>query len=196
MKIFYTLKSKGAFTLIELLVAVCIFAVMVVGLGAVFSSGLNIFKRASGFGYEEVALLTEMERFSQNMREHIELVDVEFTGDKQEISFGTINAKTLFKVTYKYDPATKHLIYQKVKYEDILKEEEAGEAEVYKQIDAFSADTFEFSYLLFDDTEKIYMFRDTFDPEEEEPIAVKVNLRANEKEYEKTVFIPIYYFAE
>jgi prepilin-type N-terminal cleavage/methylation domain-containing protein len=185
-------KNRGnpAFTLIEILVAVCIFAIIVVGLGATLSSGLKLWKKANEFSYEEVVLMAEIEMLSKNIRSIFVLEDVPIKGTSNSLEFPVLEGTMIFKNTYSYDAATKKLSLEKTTYEDILEDKE----KVYLKKDNLTADSLEFSYLVYDREEEAYSWQDELEEDGTVPLVVKIKIQVNQKEIEEIIFVPIYFY--
>ena len=183
-------KKILAFTLIETLVAVCLFAVIVVGLGATLNSGLRLWKKANESGYEEVAFLIELEKFKRNIREIFFVEDIPIVGDSQNLEIPVLEGTMIFKNHYSFDAASKKLTLEKTTYENIL----ADKSKVYLKRDCLEADSFELAYLIFAPEEAIYKWQGTVDEESLSPIAIKIKITIDTKETEEIVFIPIYLY--
>jgi prepilin-type N-terminal cleavage/methylation domain-containing protein len=183
-------KKNSAFTLIEILVAVCIFAVIVVGLGATLNSGLKLWKKANESGYEEINFLLEIEKLNRNIREVFVIEGIPIIGNSVNLEIPVLEGAMIFRNHYSFDAATKKLTLEKTTYESIL----ADKSEVYSKKDCFEAHSLLFSYLVFDPEQEIYLWQEEVNEETLSPIAIKIKITLDTKETEQIVFIPIYFY--
>jgi prepilin-type N-terminal cleavage/methylation domain-containing protein len=183
------IKPRG-FTLIEVLVAVCIFAVIVVGLGSTLNSGLKLWKKANQRSYEDINYLIEFEMLSKNIRQIFSIESIPVVGDSKSLQLPVIEGAMIFRNSYSYDAATKNLSLEKTSYEDIL-----GQAEkVYEKRDCLKADSLSFSYLVYDLEEEAYLWQDEVEEESYSPLAIKITVERNNRKTEDLVFIPAYFY--
>jgi len=182
--------NSSAFTLIEILVTICIFAVIVVALGATLTSGIRLWKRANESGYEEVNFLIESEKLNENIRETFALEDIPLLGDKHSLQLPSLEGTMIFKSIYSFSPATKKLSLEKTTYENILADKE----EIYLKKDLFEVDALEFSYLVYDLEEEAYLWQEEITEESYIPLAVKIKIERHNREIENIVFIPTNFY--
>jgi hypothetical protein len=182
--------KPGGFTLIEALVAVCIFAVIVVGLGSTLNSGLKLWNKANQTSYEDINYLIEFEMLSKNIRQIFSIESIPVVGDSSSLQLPVIEGAMIFKNIYSYDAATKKLSLEKTSYEDVLGQTE----KVYEKKDCLKADSFSFSYLVYDLEEEAYLWQDEVSEESYNPLVIKIKAERNNRKTEDLVFIPAYFY--
>jgi hypothetical protein len=106
------------------------------------------------------------------------------------LEFPVLEGTMIFKNTYSYDAATKKLSLEKTTYEDILEDKE----KVYLKKDNLTADSLEFSYLVYDREEEAYSWQDELEEDGTVPLVVKIKIQVNQKEIEEIIFVPIYFY--
>jgi len=185
------LKSPEGFTLIELLISICIFSIIAAALGGVLFSGVELWRRAQDVGYVQARTLLELEFFSRRLRQSLNIEEIPLRGDNVSIEFPTLTNNSLLKVRYIFDSSDKEFRYGKIGYQDILEQDEDS-AEAYSESLVFKADAISFTYLSFDSQDNTYLWKDSLAAEEGMPVAIKINIEKDQKEFEKIVFIPIH----
>ncbi len=173
------------FTLVELLIVVCIFSILTLGLGGVLSSGIGLWQRAWAVGFSQTEVLLELEGFSRRLRLNLSVPAIEFLGQTDRIEFPALIDNSILKLTYIFDPASKEFLCRETKYEDVL----AQRDNEYTEKTLFSADSVNFTYLVFDE---VYLWKDSLEETDAIPVAVKVNIVTDGKTFEKLVFIPVH----
>jgi len=180
------LGKKSGFTLIESLIVVAIFSLVFVVLYSGFSSGMRVWRAFSKGG---IATSRQMwlglEKVCRDIRSSIACDGIEFEGDGDSFSFPSVRDYEVSQIKYFYKKGRKTLYCTRTTYADLLEERES---DVKKEV--FKADRLEFSYLYYDPAEKTFHWTTEWILEDESPKAVRLKLKSDGKEIEKTIFIP------
>ncbi len=181
------MKLNKSFTLVEILIVVCIFAIIAGSLGMTLFSALKLWQRAQAAGFIQTNILLSFESFSHNLRQAVLFPEFDFLGKKDKVEFMTIINDEIYKIEYKFS-VSDLFSSKKTKYQDLIEEKDNQ----YSENELFKADSLVLSYLVFDDKELEYQWRDSFEQEGKVPLAVKIAVEEGERSFEKIVFVPIH----
>jgi len=186
-------KAPLGLTFIELLIVTAMIAVISLTMYSVLSNGIKIWVRVNTALPEE-DLNIFFDKFSADLRNSFRFTGIDFFGTESRLEFATLvdsprlNNKTVGKITYSYDRNAKTLSKESRDFSQVYEEGEVEGRVLLKDIDNLS-----FSYYLYDEQRKKYLWADEW-LEKRLPLAVRVVLEyRNGKEinkFIKTVNIP------
>jgi prepilin-type N-terminal cleavage/methylation domain-containing protein len=180
-----------AFTLVELLIAVSIFSVVSIAIYSTFSSGLSVLRRVKYIDFKQQKILLKQERFSRELRESCQCRKPLFLGNKMKISFCGIVDYVPSRITYYFDNASGSLMRNSDRLMDIITSEGSVEPELKSKPTVFVSGIkgARFLYLYLDLKKKTYSWSEEW-TEISLPIAVKMIISTEAREYATTVFLP------
>jgi len=179
-------KKRSGFTLIETLIVMSIFSLVFVVLFSGFSSGMRVWRAFSKGGIAtNRQMWLGLEKVSRDIRSSFACEGIEFEGDEDSFSFPSARDYEVSRVEYFYKKGRKTLYCTRTTYADLLEERES---DVRKEV--FTADKLEFSYLYYDPIKEAFYWTTEWILEDESPKAVRLKLKSDGKEIEKTIFIP------
>lgn len=186
----YTRKSPRAFSLVELLIALSIFAVVSIAIFSTFSSGLSVLRRVKNVDLAQQSLALKLERFSRELRQAVPLRKLTLTGKSDTLSFGQILDDIPCRVTYYFDRSARALVRQSDLLADIIKDGQI-DPELKAEGRPFIKNVtgVKFSYLAFDLKKQACVWSDACKGVTI-PLAIKLELSTDKKNYVQTVFLP------
>ena len=186
-------KPLSAFTLVELIISGAIILLVSVTVYSVFSSGINVWKKAnqaSGSGHE---LRLVMEKLSSELRNTFRFSTIAFEGTEDSIAFAALVDKGVSRISYFIND--EDIFCRRIQaYPDVFKRGESGKYDLLLA----GAVKLKFSYCYLDNASGDYKWKDKWVKEEQDtiPQAVKIELTFKnsndvEAKFSKTIFIPI-----
>lgn len=175
----------------ELLIAVSIFSVVSIAIYSTFSSGLSVLRRVKYIDFKQQKILLKQERFSRELRESCQCRKPLFLGNKMKISFCGIVDYVPSRITYYFDNASGSLMRNSDRLMDIITSEGSVEPELKSKPTVFVSGIkgARFLYLYLDLKKKTYSWSEEW-TEISLPIAVKMIISTEAREYATTVFLP------
>jgi len=189
-------KGKGrrcGFTLIELIVSGAIIFLVSLTVYSVFSSSINVWRKADenrGKGY---GLRLVIEKLSSELRNAFKFSTIPFEGTEDYIAFAALVDKQVSRISYFVN--SENIFCRRLQnYSEVF---EKGESGKYDFLITEVADL-KFSYCFLDNASGDYKWKDEWVKEEQDtiPQAVKIELTLGKKpkgesSFTKTIFIPI-----
>lgn len=180
-------RSLRGFTLVETLVCVTIFSVIALGVGGAFFSGTKIWQHAKNVSLAEGQTLLAFELLNKELRQSLDYPFIGFKGTSREISFPLLVKQHCFKVTYRFDPEAKALWRSQLSLQELQGDKEDDGVQVKKMLSADEAKLEFFSRV----EGKSYQWKESWDPQEGIPLAVRFEVKIKDETFNKTIFIPI-----
>lgn len=185
-KIKTNLKQKIAgFTLVETVVTATIFAVIAVGIGGSFFSGMKLWSKAKTMSMYYNNVLFDLEKFTREIRSSFLIPQIGYLGEEREVSFPLVKNDTVIRVTYRFDKEEKKLYRKEELLEDIIEKNNKFSEELFAVLDDVS-----FSYFFVQETKFVWAGAwknpGSF-------YAIKIKIKFKDEEITKTIFIPASY---
>lgn len=190
--------SRG-FTLIEVMMAAALTALVGLAIYANFATGIRVMKKLtqpSG----DADLYIFFEKFSRDLENAFLYNGIPFHGEKEKLSFATTilteavlgGERGIGRVTYSYESGRNSIGRAQENVSQIYQDEEAEARPILDQIYSLT-----FRYYKYNAKDKIYLWKEEWDEEEEEnknPVAVRIDLEFKDEEGKhssvKTIAIP------
>jgi len=197
--------SKKGLTLIEVILSAALSFLVGVIIYAAFNNGLKIMKRINLNRNHEYKLMLIFEDLTKELRNTFEISNIAFEGTGDTLSFPNIVEVNLADDILRPEPGrVKYFLNeenvfckQQQAYWEIFREKEEEEGSESKEL-LWDVSKITFSYCYLDNTIGEYKWKEDWLKEEQEsiPQAVRVKvvikeISGEEKEFVKTVFIPI-----
>ena len=195
--------DRVGFTLVELLVTAAILGIISMAVISSFAGGLKVYERVRNYAGTEGDALLALEKMERDLRNAVELSEIDFEGDRKSLSFaalitsdGGIRSRRR-KDAEKTPSLGKILYYVKGARDNLIREEKAYPYAVSKTSrrkgnteELVSLKRLNFSYYYYDRDMKEYKWKDSWKVEEDEdeeegleledkdrvPLAVKMSL--------------------
>lgn len=182
--------SVNAFTLVELLIALSIFSIISIAIYSTFSSGAAVLRRAKVIDLEFQKGLLKQERLSRELRQMPSCRKWLFSGKEEKISFCGIVDYTPCRITYYFDNLTRSIMRNSDRLSGIITEEGLVDAELKSKSTVFldKVKGVKFSYLYLD-LKQNYNWAEEW-KDKYLPVAVKISISTENREYVTTVFLP------
>lgn len=186
-------KFPGGFTLVELIISGAIIFLVSITVYSVFSSGINIWKKANQAKSNGYALRLVAEKLSVELRNTFKFSSIPFEGTEDSIAFAALVDNRVSRISYFINE--ENVFCRRLQsYPEVFKKGESGKYDLL-----FDAATkLKFSYCYLDNASGDYKWKDKWVKEEQDtiPQAVKIELTfkskaEEESKFTKTVFIPI-----
>jgi prepilin-type N-terminal cleavage/methylation domain-containing protein len=173
------------FTFVELLIVVAIFSLLSLAVYTTFSSGIRLWRRIQDTNILQRRVFLGLERISQDLRQALDFSKIGFSGKINEVSFPFLSAENeILRVTYFLEEKT---LYRKQEsFKDIIEEKENPKIKSMVS----DIDDLKFSFAYQEEDKKEYTWKDTWDKEEGIPKIIKMELKAKDANFTKTVTIP------
>ncbi|MFQ5680915.1 MAG: type II secretion system protein J [Candidatus Omnitrophota bacterium] len=186
------MRPNGSFTLIEMLVVMTLFSIVGVGITSSFVSGMKVWHRAKIMGPENVDILLFMEIAARDLRKSLDISEIGFEGEEDEIHFPCLDKGSLVKMSYGFD-ASSGVIWRKTeKFGDIVGGD-TDNGDNYIRDDILPADGLSWSYFYFDENKGEYLWKDSWGREEGVFGGIRLRVKVGNNEFAKTVFVPYVY---
>jgi len=182
------LDRAGGFTLIEVFLVTTLLSIVFFTIISVHTSGIKIWKSVGNRRFtEDRKVFLAIEKIRKEITGYIrDFKEIEFTGDKESLTFPAVVGGKIVEVTYEFDKGKDVLIREVVKFTDSLKEKMKK-----NKTSLLEADKVEFSYLYSETAKGAGGWANSYSSEENNELeAVKLIIRRNKKTVEKTIFIP------
>ncbi|MFA5350940.1 MAG: type II secretion system protein GspJ [Candidatus Omnitrophota bacterium] len=181
------------FTLVELIISGAIIFLISVTVYSVFSSGINVWKKANQAKSKGYGLRLIADKLSMELRNTFKFSSIPFEGTEDSISFAALVDNGVSRTSY-FINEDNVFCRRLQSYADVFKKGESGNYDLL-----FSgAKKLKFSYCYLDNATGDYEWKDEWIKEEQDtiPQAVKIELTfegkpEEELKFTKTVFIPI-----
>jgi len=181
------LKNKRSFTFIELAIVSLLIFIISLGIYNVFSSGLKIWSKVLGSAKLEDVNIA-FEKFTSDLRNVFLFKNIDFKGTKRSLEIpAKVNSKfgkTPGKVVYRYDE-NKRILFREEKDFSKLYTGSNG----LKRILLDNVKDIEFKYYYYDKKKLEYVWED--ETKEEIPLAVRLKIKIDNKDFYRFVNIPI-----
>ena len=186
-------RFAAGFTLLELIVSGALIFLVSITVYAVFSSGINVWKKANQAKSKGYGLRLIAEKLSVELRNTFKFSSIPFEGTEDSIAFAALVDNQLSRISYFIDE--KDVFCRRVQgYSDVFRKGESGK--YYSLLSG--ATKLKFGYCYLDSASGEYKWKDKWVKEEQDtmPRAVKIELTfkkdtGEELKFAKTVFIPI-----
>ncbi len=188
LHIWRTRNSQEGFTLVETLVVATIFSIIGLGITTSFVSGIKLWDRAKNIDFAKCEFLLDMEKISRDFRQIVDIPVIGFEGDSVKVSFPALIGDSIVKITYKFDPERKTLLYKEVGLKDIISGEEE---ENYTEEKMLSLKELSLSYFCWDREKEIYDWKDSWVKDKGIFSAIKLEGKFKGEAFTKIIFIPI-----
>ncbi|MDD5431529.1 MAG: type II secretion system protein [Candidatus Omnitrophica bacterium] len=188
------MRHKG-FTLVETLVVTVIFAIIGTGIATSFVSGVKIWRRAQDLSKDYNEAILVFEKISKELQQSVDIKEIGFavnpetqdSGSISGFSFPSIINNKIVKILYRFDENSKALMRSQIDLKDISKDsEKEGLEEKIMDMTSFSV-----SCLSYDKAKKTFIWSESWKPENGMFLALKITAKYNDKEFTKTIPIPI-----
>lgn len=182
--------NRNAFSLVELLIAVSIFSIISIAIYSTFSSGAAVLRRAKVIDLAFQKGLLKQERLSRELRQMIFCRKQLFSGDREKIVFCGIVDYIPCRLTYYFDSPTQTFMRNCDKLPDIIDPDGKVDAKLKSKSTVFldKVKGVKFSYLYLD-LKQNYNWAEAW-KEGHLPLAVKISISTESREYVTTVFLP------
>lgn len=184
--------TPTGFTLIELLVVTVSLAVISLAIYATFASGIKIWQRLNKANVVEEDLDIFFVKFTADLKNSCRFKSLPFLGEKNRMEFTTLvnsqridNKKSVGKVIYFYDTASKSIKKQGLDFSHIYEGEEGIVQNMLDDVNALR-----FQYYFYDKEKKEYLWQDEW-RKDGMPLAARMELEFGQDNFVKTVNIPI-----
>jgi len=177
--------AQESFTFVELLIVVAIFSLLSLAVYTTFSSGIRIWRRIQDTSILQRRVFLGLERISQDLRQALDFSKIGFSGKINEVGFPFLSAENeILRVSYFLEEKT---LYRKQEsFKDIIEEKENPKIKSMLS----GIDDLKFSFAYQEEGKKEYIWKDTWDKEEGIPKIIKMELKAKDANFTKTVTIP------
>lgn len=182
------INKKTGFTLVEVFLVASLFGAILLAIFSAYTAGMRVWRSVRDLRLaEDRKFVIAVEKVKREISSYIrDFEDINFEGDKKELSFPCMSGYQIVTVTYSFDKGRKALTRKEQKFSESLKDEMEA-----KKRTLLEADDINFSYLLYDDTENEGSWVTKFSEEEKEiPDIVKVDIRKDDRTKTVFVFIP------
>ena len=204
-------RRSGGFTLVELLVTAAILGIVALAVISSFASGLKVYERVESRTRTRPDILLSLEKMERDLRNTIPSSEIDFTGEKESVSFAALTAEgNLGRILYYLKGARDLLTREEQDYPRAVSKIKKGKGRVKELV---SVKDIDFSYYYRDPDTEEYKWKDTWKVEEEAttddgrrttdeeegrvPLGVKIKLTYKEgAEYvtlTRAVLIPVGY---
>lgn len=180
----------NAFSLVELLIALSIFSIISIAIYSTFSSGAAVLRRAKIIDLAFQKGLLKQERLSRELRQMIFCRKQSFSGNAERISFCGIVDYIPCRLIYYFDSPTQTFMRNCDKLPDIIDPDGKVGVKLKSKSTVFldQVKGVKFSYLYLD-LKQNYNWAEEW-IEGHLPIAVKISISTESREYVTTVFLP------
>jgi prepilin-type N-terminal cleavage/methylation domain-containing protein len=181
-----------AFTLVELLISVAIFSVISIAVYSTFASGAKVLRKASKIDLTLQKFLLKEEKFSRELRETTACRKQLFAGKPEKLIFSGTQNELPCRITYYFDKSTQSFIREVDKLSEIIAQESefGGELKTERSTFLKNIENARFSYYYLDLKKNKYVWEEEYKLKDL-PIAVKLIITNQGKDYVTTVFLPI-----
>ena len=182
------MNKKSGFTLVEVFLVTALFGVILIAIFSAYTAGVRIWKSVNDLDLAEKRnFAIPVEKIKKEISSYLrDFEDINFEGDKKEISFPAISGLQIVMVSYSFDKNRKALLRKKRKFSESLKDKMHEEKR-----ELLKADDVDFSYLIYDDAEALGTWVTKFSEEDDQiPKAIKLDIRINETNKSVIIFIP------
>lgn len=179
---------KKAFTLIEAIIVITIFSIVGVGIASSFISGMKIWDRARKVGFVRNNALITLEMIARQLRQSVNISQIKYWGEEDVFSFPVLSGNSIVEVKYEFDSSQKILYRRQTDLADILAKKEDNS----KAIQILSAEEFSIKYRYFDKEMEEYEWIDEWNEKDGIFEAVRLQLKIEDNNFIKTIFLPIY----
>jgi len=167
--------NNEGFTLIEILVVTVILSVVSLAIFTTFSNGIKIWKRINtGITGEDLFIFCD--RLGFDLRNSFKFTGIKFFGEEDNLEFPAmvnsprLNAKTVGRVIYEYNPDARILIRKQTDFPGIYSAGEVSPKQSLKDIK-----NAKFLYYFYDKEKKEYVWLEEWS-RDDLPLAVKMEL--------------------
>lgn len=179
---------KKTFTLIEAIIVITIFSLVGVGIASSFISGMKIWGRARTVGFVRNNALITLEMIARQLRQSVNISQIKYWGEEDVFSFPALLGDAIVAVKYEFDSSQKILFRRQTDLADILAENDDNSQESR----ILSAEEFSIEYRYFDKEREEYEWIDEWDKDDGIFEAVRLQLKIEDNNFIKTIFLPIY----
>lgn len=181
-------RNTRGFTLVEAFLVAASLGIVLMTIFSSYSSGIRIWRATEKLRLvEDRRFYVCIEKIKRELMGYIrDFEDVNFAGDKEELSFPSLSDLNIVQVTYLFDKNRNCLLKKVIKFSESLKERMD---ETTSKL--FDAEDVQFSYLFYDSKDKVGSWISGFSEKENGvPEAIRIDIKRNNEQCSKYVFIP------
>jgi prepilin-type N-terminal cleavage/methylation domain-containing protein len=180
------MKRPGrGFTLIEVILSLTILAVVATAAASCLMAGMKLWNRATRQSGGRIQTVLELERIAQELKLFSRNSTIPFEGAEAQMSFPTVDADGIAKVSYRFDRASSTLFRSRTPL--TLLDKQGGVPEL--RVGSFKS--LSFSYLkIGKDQDKTMQFTQEWAPEDGPFTAVRFEGETNGEHFAKTAILP------
>ena len=187
------LKFPAGFTLVELIISGAIILLVSITVYSVFSSGINVWRKADQVKSNGFGLRLAVEKLSSELRNSFKFSTIPFEGTEDSIAFAALVDNGVSRISYFINDD--NVFCRRLQnYPEVFKKGESGKYDLLLT----GVTKLKFSFCYLDNASGEYKWKDAWVKGEQDtlPQAVKMELTfknksEGESKFTKTIFIPI-----
>lgn len=184
----FAVSRHRPYTLVEILAVLTIFTMAAVAVAATAAGGVRIYRRAIHYSGLQTDLLLGLERMERDLRTTFAFDTIGFKGERFSVAFpGMVRRWNEFRQVFEYAPG--RIVYRLDNVENTLlmnvldyarATAEDGSAGGEERVLAGNVSALTFSYCKYDEENETYEWRQSWQPEDGMPAAVKMEIQASD----------------
>ncbi len=179
-------RSERGLTLVEILITVTIFAIVSVGISALFLSGMTLWTRIGGVDFARSERILDLELIARDLRQSLNLPAIGFEGTANTFSFPAVDGGEVVRVTYAVDAGAGQVKRRVGLFSEIL----AGHTDSFvREETALTAQKIVFKYYYADDSGSSWL--EVWPKDKGTFRAIRVEGESQGEPFVKTIIIPV-----